>query len=254
MKSLYQFNELEIYKEYLLANKHQLYFQEPLAMDHRVIALLDISYKPVGLGNSLVVHADYGVVLAMRTTKELINEIHKYNGVGFAVARVAANRFNVKHLPITFGYTAYMPMTGGSRKSVDWIAAHHIESYSQEDSHAHFTTIQGHKIRLSFPRGNLKKRIHDVCMISELTVIFMKEINGAGQMEVSPLRNTGILREFEDCNCFRHREMVRNPIKIEYLYDQIVNYLLNHIGIEEPGAASLITFYSQNLNRLKRNY
>lgn len=254
MKSLYQFGELEIHKDYLLANKSRLYFREPLKMDHRVIALLDISYNPIGLGNSLVIHAEYGVTLAVQTTRQLINEIHNWNGVGFTVARVVASLFSIKHLPAALGYVSYMPMTGGSRKSVYWIAAHHIESYSQEDGYAHFTTVQGHRIRLSFPRGNLKKRIHDVCMMSEFMVNVARRFMAVGLIDVNPLGNVGILREFEDCNCLLHRTIVRKIIQVEPIYNQIINYLLNHIGIEEPEAASLITFYSQNLNRLKRNY
>lgn len=254
MKSLYQFGELEIHKDYLLANQSQLYFQEPLKMDHRVIALLDISYKPIGLGNSLIVHAEYGVTLAVQTTKQLINEIHKWNGVGFMVTRATANLFKLKHLSAVFGYTAYIPMTGGSRKNTDWIAAHHVESYSQADGQAYFKTIQGHKIRMSFPHGNLKKRIHDVCMMSEIMVNIARKFMAVARLKVLPMGNVGVLRDFEDCNCSFHRTVVRKIVKIELVYDQMINYLLNHIGVEEPGADELIIFYSQNLNRLKRNY
>ncbi|KRO00330.1 hypothetical protein IV57_GL001433 [Companilactobacillus kimchiensis] len=231
-----------------------LYLYEPFEVDNQIIALLDISQDKDSRGNSLVVHERLGVFFDSRTTKELVNEFYKINGTGFATGKILSGIFKLRHTPFVFAYVSYMPMTGGSRKNVDWIGLQFIDRYSQKEKFAHFVTVHGFEIKLSFPRGDLEKRIHDVCMLSEKSVLFFEKLLTGGLAELKPSNITGVLRRFEKCECLRHKKIVRKVLNINSACDKILKYLLTHMGVEEPEAETLISFYRQNINKCKKLY
>lgn len=256
MISLYQFSDIEISKEYLINQvSKKLYRCEPFEVDYRTIALLDISTHNIRHGKTLVVHEKLGVFFDMRTTREIMNEFYKLNGVGFAVSKAIFGFFNFRHyLPFVFAYVSYMPMTGGSRQSSDWVGLHLIKNFRQKGRIAYFTTVHGYKFSLCFPQGDLEQRVHDVCIISEKSVIFFKNILRSGLIELNPPNITGVVRQHEKCKCKNHQKMFNKILNINQSIDEMFQFVLNHLGIDKLEAKELIKFYRQNWNKFKKLY
>lgn len=254
MVSLYQFNDKEICKELLLNQSISLLYRfESFEVDSKIIAILDISNYGISSGNSLIIHEEFGVFFDIRTTKELINEFYKLNGIGFAMSKAIYDLFNFRHyMPFVFAYVSYMPMTGGSRNSSDWVGLHYIETYYQDNKSAYFTTVHGYKIKLNFPHGNLENRIHDVCMISEKSVSLCKVLLQGGMMDLNPPSSTGMVRKHENCKCNKHQSLIQNTLKVDETTDRIIDYILIHLEIENLEAKELMKLYRYNLNKLKR--
>jgi hypothetical protein len=145
---MYQFCDQVINKERLLKDIRLLYINEDFVVDNGIVALLDIQNFKISYGKSLVVHHTKGVFFSERTTKQIMNEFHKTNRVGFMISRDLSNYLKFKgYLPLVHGNVCYMPMTGGSKKNADWIGLHFVTGFSQKDKTAIFESIQGLKLK-----------------------------------------------------------------------------------------------------------
>lgn len=253
---MYQFYDQVINKEQLLYQDMKLlYINENFVVDNEIVALLDIQDFKISHGKSLVVHQTKGVFFSERTTKQIMNEFHKTNRVGFMVSRSLANYLKFKqYLPLVHGNVCYMPMSGGSKKSTDWIGLHFVTGFSQRGKTAIFESIQGFKIEMKFPRGNLSDRIHDVSVMTEYfissTQIYMKSMN----LNVTRINKKCILAEFSTCLCSRHGKVPKKYRDIE----KGVNHLADSIFLKmcrgELGYMDSVIIYKQKINKLKRNY
>jgi len=256
MNTLYQFGSLEIYKEYLLKDGYsQLYHNEKDFIDNDIIAFIDISNDWTVPFNTIVCHKRYGVFLVRMTTRELANALDKINGFGFAIAKALTEFFGIKHYrSFVYGYIAYMPMTGATRNNTSWIGVHHVRGFQQKDKEAYFITIQGYKLKLDFPHGDLNDRIHEVCALSEKSVRVLSDLVGAGSCRLLIPEEAGVLRKYEDCKCKMHSELVREANNLRRLFLGSKNFILRHMGIDKLGREELIKYYSQCLERIKKLY
>lgn len=255
MFSLYQFNDVEISKEHLLKQKYieLLYINEPFVVDTQIIALFDVSEYHLKYGNTLIVHAKYGVFFDVRTTKQLMNEFYLINGVGFASSRAIADFFDMTHyMPFISAYISYMPMTGGSRKNVDWVALHWIKKYSQIQKSAAFITVQGFKIRFGFPRGDLNNRIHDVCVMNEKSIGMFQTIVHTGLAELQPPAITGVVVQHKNCGCELHKLLHQKLHDVNHTFSMIRNFVFTHLDIESINPELVIQYYYHNLARLSK--
>lgn len=246
--------DLEISKEYLLNVKHEpLQKRESFDVDFEIIALFDVS-ESRNDGNTLVMHALFGVFVDRRTTKQIINEFYKINGVGFALSKVMADFFSIRHyLPFVFLYVAYMPLRGGSRKNTDWIGIHKIVRYRQNKGYAYFITKNGLTIKMNFAKGNLENRLHDVCVLIEKNLEFMERILLAGLAEIKAPKETGLVLKFRNCDCHTHLKVKtdNDPEQITVLF---MTFLIDHLGIESEYPEEEKIYYRQNLQRIKKLY
>ncbi|MFD1418354.1 hypothetical protein [Companilactobacillus keshanensis] len=256
MDNIYQFSNQVIDKKWLLSQGIKLlYINDDFVADRNIVALLDIKDLNIVHGKSLVVHNTKGVFIVERTTKQIMNEFHQTNRVGFMISRVLSNYFNFKHyLPMVHGNVSYMPMTGGSRNNADWIGLHFIEDFRQIGKVARFKSTQGFEIEMDFPKGNLSSRLHDVSVMAEYfvssTMIYMESMN----LKVVPMNNNSILNAFSTCLCPRHDKMPHNYRDI----GKGVNYLTDSILLKmcrgELGYRETKIIYTQRINKIKRNY
>ncbi len=224
-------------------------------MDNRVVALFDVSHFNVPNIKSLILHLDFGVIIEERSTKQLMNELYKSNGLGFTVTKVLAGLLGVKScIPFVHAYQAYMPISGGSRKNTDWISPNLLSESQVSDGVLHLVSIEGRKVSLEFVKGDLKKRLHDVALLSKASFLFLEMLANWGNCGLQPPSDLGLLEEFENCQCVDHEQM---ELKVKNLREMIVAFkkvILFNLGIEQFQRLELIKLYSQNLSRLKKLY
>lgn len=256
MHNIYQFSNQVINKEWLLNQGIRLlYINDNFIVDNDIVALFDIKDHGVTYGNSIVVHKNKGVFFVERTTKQLMNEFHQTNRVGFMVSRVLSNYFKFKHyLPMVHGNVGYMPMTGGSRSNADWIGLHFVVGFSQTNQIANFESIQGYNIEMDFPKGNLSTRVHDVSVMAEYFVssakIYMKSMN----LQISVLNDECILTAFSTCICSKHLKIPQKYQEVEHGVDQLVDSVFLKMCRGELGYLESVIIYKQKISKIKRNY
>jgi len=253
---LYQFESIEISKQYLLTNGYySLWRNENFEMDNKVVALFDVSHFEVPNIKSLILHLDLGVIIEERSTKQLMNELYKANGLGFTVSKVLASLFGIKkYIPFVHGYQTYMPISGGSRKNTDWISPNLLSKAEVSNGLLHLIAINGSRFSLEFIKGDFGKRVHDVALLSRANFIFLEALVNWGNCELQPPSNLGLLEPFENCQCLDHEQM---EMKVKNLREMIVAFkkaILFNLGIEQLQKVELIKFYGQNLSRMKKTY
>lgn len=254
MQSNLSEKDLEISKEYLLnVERGSLKKRESFEVDFEIIALFDVSGK-MSEGNTLVMHALLGVFVDRRTTKQIVNEFYKLNGVGFALSKVMAGFFDMKHyVPFIFLYVAYMPLSGGSRKNTDWIGIHKIVRYYQIGGCAYFVTKDGLTIKMDLSKGNLDHRLHDVCVLIEKNLEFVEKALLVGLAGIKVPEETGLVLKFKNCDCHAHLKVKvdNDPQQITIL---LIAFIIDHMGIESECPEEEKMYYRQNLMRIKKLY
>ncbi|MQS76922.1 hypothetical protein [Companilactobacillus halodurans] len=257
MKSLFQFRNIDIFERDLLSTEFipEMMREKVFEVDNQIIALFNISRFNYRFGKSIVVHQTKGVFFDHRTTKEIMNDFKRVNGIGFTFSKIIADFLELKHhLPYVHAYASYMPMTGGSRKCTDWVGLHWIQSYHQDKKEAHMITVNGDKLIFNFPHGDLEQRIHNVCVASEKSIAMISSVAKAGLAEIKPPPITGLVRKFENCQCKLHKKLARKLYDAGFTFDLVTKFLLNKIGIESAYPQTVMLFYRQNLDRLKKLY
>ena len=253
---LYQYDTNEISKKYLLTvGYYLLYVNENYEVDDGIIALFDISTFDLPYGNTLILHAKYGVFIDTRTTKQLINEFYKLNAVGFAMSKILFGALKMHHyLPFVHFYVAYMPMNGGSRSNTDWIALHLIKEMRLINGVVYVTTIYGQSFSMDFPKGNLEKRVHDVALLSRASLVLMQAFLRVGLCDIKPPSERGLLSKFDNCNCKYHLEMILRMNNIQNMMVLIIRFIFLNAGIESIEKEAVIKYYLETLLRLKKIY
>lgn len=253
--NIINFNNKEITLDNVLKYKFEL-LKKPanFQVDYKCLALLNVADDDRVKENSLVVHKELGVFLVEETTKELVNKFYEINGVGFALSKVLANFFSLKHyVPFIFLYVVYMPISGGSRKNTDWIGLHLMNSYRQNDNEAYFITNQGFIIKVIFPKGKLDDRVHDACVLCEKCVAIFVPWCTAGGMDVRGTVFIGVVTKFKNCDCDVHYAVYKNnePKVVGRLF---INFILDHLGFESANPEEDKKYYRQKLARLRKHY
>jgi len=253
---LYQYNEIEISKQYLLTTGFYLLWRnEDFEMDNRVIALFDIANYEVEGVKTLVLHLDYGVIIEERSTRQLMNELHKANGFGFIFSKVSAGLFGLKcYIPFVHAYQTYMPINGGSRKNTDWISPNLLAKAHVADGLLHLVAVNGNEVRLSFNKGDFDKRLHDVSLLSRANFLFLEAIVNWGNCELKAPDELGLLAAFENCKCLEHEQMELRVTNLQSMVKDFKMAILNNLGIDKFQKVESIKYYSQNLSRFKKIY
>lgn len=255
--SIYQYGNTEVSKEYLLDHGlYLLYRNEDFEVDNEIIALLDVSEFGLPFGRTLVIHRFKGVFFDTRTTKQLMNEFYKINGIGFAFSKALAGLFNFSHyLPFIHLYFAFMPINGGSRRNTDWIALHFIDRLEvTEDKFIHFSTIFGQSFKVKLLRGNIEKRIHDVALLNRASFILMESFVGIGFCELKMSADVSLLKKFDNCRCSKHIVMREKSENFQEILAMIRKFIMINMVLDVIGRDALIKHYVQNLSKLKKLY
>ncbi|WCG35944.1 hypothetical protein [Companilactobacillus farciminis] len=255
MVHLLAFSNKEITKENILKYEFEL-LKGPtnFEIDYKCDALLNVSDDKRFSGNTLVIHEKYGAFLVEETTKELVNKFYKRNAVGFALSKVLANFFSLKHyVPFVFMYVVYMPISGGTRKNTDWIGLHLMNSCRQNKKEAYFITTQGFIIKVTFPKGDLDRRVHDACVLCEKCVAFFLPLIIDGGIDVKGCSFTGLVVKFGNCHCPLHNKVKcdNDPQIIGLMF---INFIIDHLGIESVNPEEEKKHYRRFLSRLKKHY
>ncbi|WP_125591170.1 hypothetical protein [Companilactobacillus jidongensis] len=251
------YKDVIITSEYLLNQGINLLFsKEDFTVDNEIIALLDVSDIPRMInGKTIVIHEKFGIFFVKRTTKQLMNEFHKFNRVGFLLSKALMKYFDMKrNIPMVFGFCSYMPMSGGSRNCTDWIALHWLKKVEQHGTSANFETDNGLTIRMNFPNGNLHDRVHDVYFLSEQQVITLGSILAKGNMKMIPPRYVGLLNDYNDCRCLFHKDILVTWSGICNRVDSFENFLLDAITKGEIEADVTKEIYHQKIYRIMKLY
>jgi len=255
--NLYQFPDIEITKDYLInEGLEKLYVKEDFVVDYKMIALFDISRDSrFSYGKTIVVHAEYGVFIDTRTSKQLVNELYLVNGVGFAVSKMLVNFFKITHyIPFVYGQVAYMPMTGASRKSADWIGLHFLKDFEQNGHDAQFLTRFDTKIKMNLPHGNLEDRLHDVYLLSQSSIKIMGLMACTGNCQLLAPKQMGLLQQFQECPCDNHIKLF---LELDNLRQIIINFrdlLLSNLESDVLSRDENIKLQCQNLAKIKKLY
>lgn len=253
----YKFGDRILSTDFLLNEGIDLmYKKEDFTVDNDIIALINIVNKSKEVqGNTIVIHNKYGIFFVDKTTKQLMNEFHKYNSVGFLVSKFLANFFHLRqNIPMIMGYASYMPMSGGSRNCADWIGVHWVKSCSQKSKLAIFELEVGGVVQLVFPRGNLSDRVHNVCFLTEAHIVALEQFSKLANGQYIANGKTGLLDTYRKCECRVHG---RVPVKwkdVNYKIDLLGQYLLEIITHGEIGSYETITVYKQKIARGKKLY
>lgn len=225
---------------------------ENFKVDYEIEALLDIS-STSSPGNTIVVHSKLGIFKDSRTTKQIMNEMHSINGMGFAMAKFLVSFYGMTHhTPFIHENIAYMPMTGASRRNADWIAVHFLEFYEQIEKEAYFVTESGHKIQLDFPRGNLEKRLHDVYFLMKCSLRILEKTTQVGGCKLEYTRNQ-LFSVYDRCRCDLHSRICLLN-RLPNFYWNLIEFILDNQGIEGLGRLETKKYYHQNLTRIKKLY
>jgi len=246
-----------ITSDYLLNQGINLLFsKEDFTVDNEIIALLDVSNVPRMInGKTIVVHEKFGIFFVQRTTKQLMNEFHKFNQVGFLLSKALMKYFRMKrNIPMVFGFCSYMPMSGGSRNCTDWIAIHWLNNVEQCGTSAKFETDNGLIIQMDFPKGNLHDRVHDVCFLSEQQVETLESIVAKANMKMIPPRYVGLLNDYNDCHCLLHEDILVTWSDYGDRLGSLENFLLDEITRDEIEADVTKEIYRQKIYRIKKLY
>jgi len=256
MDNIYQFSGQVIDKTWLLDQGIKLlYIDDDFVVDKNIVALLDIKKDKSIHGNSIVVHNTKGVFFVERTTKQLMNEFHLTNRVGFMVSRTLTSFFNLKSfLPMIHGNVSYMPMTGGSRNNADWIGLHFVEGFQQTDQVARFKSTQGFEIEMNFPRGNLSDLMHDVSVMTQYFVSSAEIYLSSMNLAVKTMNEDCILTAFSSCICSKHEKIPRKYRDVELGVDYLVDSAFQKMCRGELGYKEMIITYKQVFSKNKRIY
>ncbi|APX71926.1 hypothetical protein M5C72_01945 [Companilactobacillus allii] len=252
----YKFDDIVLSTNFLLNDGINLmYKKEDFTVDNDIIALINIKDTNEVDGQTIVIHNEYGIFFVDKTTKQLMNEFHKYNRVGFLVSKFLAGFFHLKYnIPMVMGYSAYMPMIGGSRSCADWIGVHWVKSCRQEDKVAIFKLEVGGVISLAFPIGDLSDRVHNVCFLTENHIVALEEFSKLANGRYVPSGHVGLLRPYRKCKCKVHGSVPSKWKDVNYKIDMLVQYLLDIITHGELGSEESITVFKQKISREKRLY
>ncbi|KRK41903.1 hypothetical protein IV63_GL001130 [Companilactobacillus crustorum] len=251
-----QYRNLEISKEYLLNDGyHSLYRNEDFEMDDSVIAMFDVSKYRIKDVQTIILHELHGVIIEARTTKQLMNEIYRINGLGFFMSKSLAKIFRVtRYIPFTHAYLVYMPVNGNSRQNTDWIAPHLVKRAEVIDKILHVVTVGGDYFQVDFTKGNFEKRMHDVSLLNESSFLLMEALIKIGNCNVTKPQELGLFRTYEKCECDKHLEMRTKSQDINFMVLAMTEHLLLNLGIEMIEKIELVKYYSHHLARLKRIY
>lgn len=251
-----QFQNVEIFKEYLVKNADRIYINDNYEVDSKIIGLFDISYLNCSYGNSIILHEENGYFFNWRTTKQVMNEMYRINGVGFTLSKVLSSFFHLRHyLPFAYGQVAYMPMTGGSRKCTDWIGLHYVHNFHQTDGKAHFLTCHKFKLQMNFPRGDLEKRVHDVTCVCHASLVLMEWAVKGGNCELKLNPEMGkLIRSYQHCSCVFHVSFIGKMKDIHHMIKVMRDAVFKKLGIAPLERVGLLKFYRQNLAKFKKLY
>lgn len=218
--------------------------------NNQIIALFDISNLDIP-GNSFVISISNGIYTDTRTTKQLMNQMYRSDGVGFEISKFLYSKYKLKqHLPYVNGRVAYMPMAGGSRRNTDWIGLHFIEDFEILDKKIHFITTLNNKITLDFPRGKLEKRLHDIDIVrrTHLKILELKSKSWAAYLIYE---KDQLMKIFDNCTCAKHQRL-KEIGSLRSLNDSHVDFLFSNIGIEGPVKEATKQHYKYNYQRIKK--
>lgn len=221
-------------------------------IDYKIEALLDISDMNFP-EKTIVVHSELGVFKDLRTTKQIMNEMHLINGIGFAMTKFLVDFYGITHYtPFVYENIAYMPMTGASRRNADWIAVHFLDYYEQIGKKAHFDTKNGHQIQMDFPRGNLEKRLHDTYFLTQSSLKILGMVVTVGNCRLNYPCNR-LFSMYDRCRCDLHSKIcLLNSLLTFYWY--LIEFVLLNQGIDDLGKIETKKFYHQNLKKIKKLY
>lgn len=252
----FQYDNLEVSKEYLLTTGYYLLWRnEDFEMDNQVIALFDVSMFDLPDIKTLVLHLEYGVIIESRTTKQLINELHKSNGFVCIFSKVLAGLFSIKrYVPFVHAYQTYMPINGGTRQNTDWISPNLIACVWTSAGMLHILDINGNMASLKSVKGNLDQRLHDVALLSRANFMFLECIVNWGHCQLQPPSELGLLKSFENCNCEEHLEIESVVKDLDKMVFILKKAILSNLGIDKIQRIELFKFYGQNLSRFKKYY
>ncbi|MQS53410.1 hypothetical protein [Companilactobacillus mishanensis] len=236
----------------MIKNIECLYLHETFEIDEKMIAVISLDKKYAQYGRSIIIHAEQGVFLIDRTTKQLMNTFNKINRGGILYSKVVAEISLIKrNIPLVNGTTLYMPMTGSSKFSADWIGLHMIEEFKQTQKIANFTTIFGEKINLDFPQGNLSGRLHDACYFSEFHIdawiISTESMHGTAVFSA----HAGLVRQFVGCNCATHLMLPKKYADVTIFTDSITLRVLKEFSKDDV-EVSFVESYKVKLRRLSK--
>lgn len=218
--------------------------------NNQIIALLDISNLDIP-GNSFVISATNGIYTDSRTTKQIMNQMYKSDGVGFETAKLYYSNFDLKqHLPYVNGRVAYMPMAGGSRKNTDWIGLHRVKDFEIFDKKVQFTMKSGDKVMLDFPRGEIEKRFHDIDIVRRASLKYLETQCKSGAAYLIYEKDK-FMEIFDNCPCSKHQQL-REIEDLNILSDCHMDFILSHIGIEGPVKEATKQHYKYNYQRIKK--
>lgn len=223
------------------ANIDRLYVHEDFVVDNLMIAVLGLDDCPYG--KSIVIHAKLGVFYTDRTSRQLFNEYHDLNGVGFIPARQIAQHLNLPdHLPLVYGHVVYMPMAGKRHKNPDWIGLHMVEKFRSQDDLACFTATNGIEIHLPKKQFDLRTKVHNACLFAETHLqMWALEVSSFGKF--SPLhQNVGLTDQFTACLCDVHQLVPKTLAQVSSIRDRHMDKLTrdfsrNDIGIDSAEAS-----------------
>ena len=235
---------LESLKKYLTLNP-----VSNIKPNYQIVALLDISKLDTS-GNAFVITCD-GTYTDSHTTKQLMNQMVKSDGTGFEVSKQCFAKFQMRNcLPYVNGCVAYLPMSGGSRNSCDWIGIHCIQSYEIFGKEIHFFTNQGDKVILNLLRGELENRLHDLDVVMRSHLMFLEAMSKPRLIQLRYCENE-IMKIFKNCTCPKHMKIkeMTNP----YLLNQEqLGFILCNIGIEGLVKEEIIKHYLWSYQRIKK--
>lgn len=256
MAKLYQFPEKEISKNFLVTEGYRsLYCEDRFEMDNKVVLLYNLAESQAAEAKSSILHLDHGMILDPRPTKQLMNELCKDNGFGFAISKFLSDLTGIKsYIPFIHLYQAYMPIKGGCRQNTDWISPNLLKNYFLKDGILYLEDLNGYRFQVDFPKGDIEKRFHDVALLVQANFLFLKAILNWGHCQMQPPAELGVLKRFENCQCLKHQNM---RIKVNDLDAMILAFkkcLLINLGIDELERFELTKYYGQNLKRLKKLY
>ncbi|APU72128.1 hypothetical protein [Companilactobacillus crustorum] len=224
-------------------------------MDDSVIEMLDVSKYGIKNVKTIVLHEFHGVIIEERSTKQLMNEIYKINGLGFFMAKSLSKIFGVsRYIPFTHVYLAYMPINGCSRQNTDWIAPRLLKRAEVDDKILHLVTVDGDYFQIDFTKENFEERMHDVSLLNEASFLLMEALIKIGNCHLTKPQELGLFRTYEKCKCAKHLEMRSKSKDISFMVLAMTEYLLLNLGIEKIQKLELVKYYSQQLARLKRIY
>ncbi len=197
---------------------------EPEIGRYDTCALIDVSKKTETPCNTIVITQERGLLLAARTTTELLHDyFNSDTALSMITARITwAAQFNNHHLlPLPFGNRVLFPLSGSNQKPTHWLALHHVDEFVYQPRQL---TVQFHNalsIQLPIRSQQIQQAMADAIESAQQQLAALRQIEEDMAISEQP---TGAWFRHAKSQCPTTQALNRGEITRQQVARRLLNF------------------------------